>query len=1152
MGSESSDVKQPGAGAVLNRTENFEGTTLFSGGGELGALMAAKDWAQTPLGPVANWPQNLRTCVRIVLTSRQPMFVWWGDELINLYNDAYKSIVGDKHPACLGQPAQVVWHEIWEQVGPRAESAIRDNKGTYDEAALLIMERYGYPEETYYTFSYSPVPDDHGGIGGIICANTDDTQRITGERQMQLLRGLAMRTADARTRDEACRLSAESLASDPQDICFALIYVADSGKNSVQLAGSTGMKAGTEVAANTIQLGGDSVWPIAQALVTHQIQVVNTREQRLPRISAEVWDYPVQSVAVVPIAPSGPNGRAGALVVGLSPVRKFDDSYRGFLALVAGQISASIANAAAYEEERRRAEALAELDRAKTTFFSNVSHEFRTPLTLMLGPLEDLLAQPAAQESNETRGELEVIHRNGLRLLKLVNALLDFSRIEAGRVDARYEAVDLASYTAELASVFRSAMEKAGLRYSVRGDAASQPTYVDREMWEKVVLNLLSNALKFTLRGQVDVEVRTSLDHAELIVSDTGSGIPESELPRVFDRFHRVEGARGRTHEGTGIGLALVDELVRLHGGTVRVESRVGEGTKFTVRIPQGNSHLPAEKIVHGRALRAISAETSPYVQEALRWLPDNGNNALTSTEPDSGNEDLTSLFNDDSVEEQTSSGRILLVDDNLDMREYVQRLLARNYTVIPARDGQEALELARANPPDLVLTDVMMPRMDGFQLLKALREDPRTQTLPVIMLSARAGEESRVEGMEAGADDYLVKPFTARELMARVGAHLSMKHIREELRQREQKEQRRAETAEAQYQRILESISEGFLFVDTDWIIRHCNGVYAGFARCTPQDLIGAKLWEKFPETADTKFETIYRDAMLNQTEAEIEDYYEPLDAWFHVHLYPTADGLAMFVADVTAQRRQRQALLVSEKLAAAGRLASTVAHEINNPLESVVNLLYLARRATVQEQREQYLDYAEREINRVSHIARQTLGFYRETTNLTRIPVAAVVETLLQVYQGKLKSKNIAVDTVIQPDLQITARTGELNQVLSNLITNAIDASAAGGHLTIVAKSIPAENAVSAVQIRVTDNGTGIKPEDLSRVFEPFFTTKKDVGTGLGLWVVKQIVEGSKGTVQIESSTDGENRGTTVVLVLPELEETKAKSASTSSPAA
>ena len=273
------------------------------------------------------------------------------------------------------------------------------------------------------------------------------------------------------------------------------------------------------------------------------------------------------------------------------------------------------------------------------------------------------------------------------------------------------------------------------------------------------------------------------------------------------------------------------------------------------------------------------------------------GVDSQATVERDSGNEDLTGLFPDQPVGEQTPSGRVLLVDDNLDMREYVQRLLARNYTVIPARDGQEALELARANPPDLVLTDVMMPRMDGFQLLKALREDPRTQLLPVIMLSARAGEESRVEGLEAGADDYLVKPFTARELMARVGAHLSMKKMREEFRHREQKEQRRAEAAETQYQRILESISDGFLFVDSDWTIRHCNTVYATYARSSKSDLIGKNLWEQFPETAGTRFGEQYRDAMLNQKEAEIEDYYEPLDAWFRVHLYPTADGLAMFV---------------------------------------------------------------------------------------------------------------------------------------------------------------------------------------------------------------------------------------------------------------
>jgi PAS domain S-box-containing protein len=1150
MGSGSSGADRPRQGASPDANLGSEVAILFSGGGELGALMGAKDWSQTALGPVETWPQNLRTCVRIVLTSRQPMFVWWGDDLINLYNDAYKSIVGGKHPECLGQPARVVWREIWDQVGPRAESAMRANEGTYDESLLLIMHRYGYPEETYYTFSYSPVPNDRGGIGGIICANTDDTQRIINERQMQLLRDLATRTADARTVQEACRLSALSLARNPKDLCFALIYVADAGKASVRLAGSTGIEADSEAAPPVADLSASSLWPIAGAFANHEVQVVTDNTPYWPKISAQAWNYPVRGVAVVPISPSGPNGRPAALVVGLNPFRKLDDRYRGFLELVAGQISASMANAAAYEEERKRAETLAELDRAKTTFFSNISHEFRTPLTLMLGPLEELLNAPGTELPPREYRELQVVHRNGVRLLRLVNALLDFSRLEAGRSDASYEPVDLCSFTAELASVFRSAMEKAGLSYIVHCDAQLDAVYVDREMWEKVVLNLLSNALKFTLHGEVEVALRSVGDHAELTVRDTGLGIPESELPRVFERFHRVEGACGRTHEGTGIGLALVDELVRLHGGTVEVESRVGKGTKFVVRLPHGSAHLPAGLISQQPARHSIAAETSPYVQEALRWLP--GSVPASPDEASSANDDLTGLPFEAPGRKPAPCGRILLADDNRDMREYVQRLLERGYTVIAAADGQEALELARANPPDLILTDVMMPRMDGFQLLKALRADPRTRLLPVIMLSARAGEESRVEGLEAGADDYLVKPFTARELMARVGAHLSMKRMREEFREREQQERRRAEAAEAQYQRILESITEGFIFVDSEWTIRYVNSVCASFSGARASELIGKNLWKQFPGLEQSPFGQAYREAMLNQSEAELEGFYEPFDVWFHVHMYPTSDGLAIFASDVTAERRQRQALLVSEKLAAAGRLASTVAHEINNPLESVVNLLYLARRATAQEQRDQYLDYAEREINRVSHIARQTLGFYRETTHLTRIPVHAVVETLLQVYQGKLKSKNIAVTTEVDSALEITARSGELNQVLSNLITNAIDACPSGGGVKIAAHTVGSPNGGSAVEITVTDTGEGIAPETLPRVFEPFFTTKKDVGTGLGLWVVKQIVEGSKGGVTIQSNTEPERHGTTVTIRLPELEEARAQSAAPSASAA
>ncbi|MBD2021550.1 diguanylate cyclase, partial [Leptolyngbya sp. FACHB-36] len=342
---------------------------IFEGGGEMGALMRSIDWSQTPLGPIKQWSQSLKTCIRIMLTCRQPMFVWWGDELINLYNDAYKAIVGGKHPEALGQPASVVWREIWDQVSPRVESAILKNEGTYDESLLLIMERNGYPEETYYTFSYSPVPNDQGGTGGIICANTDDTQRIIGERQLTLLRELATKTADARTLDEACTLTARCLETDPYDLPFAMLYLVEPQQH-VSLVGTCGIDRGHPVAPDTIALDDDSVWSISDVLRSHQVCLISDLDARFDHLPTGAWQRSPHQAVAVPIragaqasdtAPSGQTGKTGILVVGLNPFRLFDDSYRGFVELVAAQIAASLANVQAYEDERKRAEALAEL-----------------------------------------------------------------------------------------------------------------------------------------------------------------------------------------------------------------------------------------------------------------------------------------------------------------------------------------------------------------------------------------------------------------------------------------------------------------------------------------------------------------------------------------------------------------------------------------------------------------------------------------------------------------------------------------------------------------------------------------------------------------------------------------------------------------------
>lgn len=771
---------------------------IFDGGGDLGALMRVMDWSRTPLGPVENWPLALRTCVRVVLTSRQPMFVWWGKDLINLYNDAYKSIVGGKHPQALGQPASIVWREIWDQVGPRAKQAMTANEGTYDEALLLIMERHGYREETYYTFSYSPVPDDTGEAGGILCANTDDTQRIMGARQLALLRELASRTADARTIEDACVLSAESLQSNLRDLPFALIYLLDTDHRRVLLAGSSGIGRNHAAAPAAVPLDGDSIWPFAEVLHTHTPALVSNLEALAP-LPTGAWDRAPHQAVVLPIAPSGKTGRSGVFVVGLNPFRLFDDWYQGFLTLAAGQIAAAIANAHAYEEERRRAEALAELDRAKTTFFSNVSHEFRTPLTLMLGPLEELLADESARNDHDSRRLIEVAHRNGVRLLKLVNSLLDFARIEAGRVQANYQPTDLSTFTADLASSFRSATEKAGLRLIVDCPPLLQPVFVDRDMWEKVVLNLVSNAFKFTFEGGITVSLEPSQDglSAVLTVQDTGTGIPHEEMPRLFERFHRVEGARGRTHEGTGIGLALVQELVKLHGGSISAESELGRGSTFTVTIPFGSSHLPAERISAAPAQASTATRAEMYVDEALAWIRLDGE----GHQPASFHWAAEPLQAEDTAidghgPKGVKRGTVLLADDNADMRGYIERLLSPHFDVHAVSDGREAFERAIEHPPDLILSDVMMPGLDGFGLLKELRLHPATSTLPVILLSARAGEESRVEGIEAGADDYLVKPFTARELLARVTTHLEMAKLRREAARRERELRHEAEAA--------------------------------------------------------------------------------------------------------------------------------------------------------------------------------------------------------------------------------------------------------------------------------------------------------------------------------------------------------------------
>lgn len=818
--------------------EAWSSASLFSGPGDVRALGRVLDWAATPLGPVQGWSQSLRSTVRTLLSSQYPMVLTWGADFTQIYNDAYSKLIGDRHPSGFGDDIRITLAEAWATLGPMIERVMATGIANWTPALPLEMHRSGYREEAYFSVSHAPAEDDRGRIVGMLAVCSEVTDQIVGERRLRLLRELAARAGDAEETSQAASDLVAALAEDRFDVPFSCLYLRD--HDGHELAASHGLSSPETAADLDWRTGGaDGPSPLDRAMQgeTSLVQAID----RVVSARGGAFDDPVETAICLPIV--GAHGAVlGTLVAGISPNRALDDVYRSFFELLATQVSVAVRNARAREDERRRAADLAELDQAKTTFFSNVSHEFRTPLTLLLGPLERAVSD-LPERLPDHRDELDIAYRNGLRLLRLVNTLLDFSRVEAKRVETHLVPCDLARLTADLASIFRSAIEGAGMDLRVETQPLPHPVLVDRDMYEKIVLNLLSNAFKFTLAGTITVRLEDLGGTAvSLIVGDTGLGIPTAERDRVFERFHRIEAQGARSHEGSGIGLALVKQLVELHDGTISAESEgPGQGTRFTVILPYGS---PAQFENGEDAPVATGSQSRAFVEEALRWLPDTEDE--DAAEPRSGDRQ-----------------RVLVVDDNKDMRAYIQRLLRDQYSVSLAANGEEALSAIGAFRPDLVLCDIMMPEMDGFSLLRHLRTQDATAALPIIFLSARAGEEARVESLNAGADDHIVKPFGAQELLARIDGALRLAALRGEAaaRQRILEAELAAEQAagalarsEQHLQTLTDALPVLIAHVGKDLRYRFVNRTYETWFEQDRNNVIGRRVIDVVGEAAFAK----------------------------------------------------------------------------------------------------------------------------------------------------------------------------------------------------------------------------------------------------------------------------------------------------------
>lgn len=770
---------------TINANESVEFLKMTESFGEVGKIMRQIDWSQTPVGSYSSWPQSLKTTLSVCLNSKFPTSVWWGRELTVFYNEAYAPIAGLKHPKFFGRPASDQWPEVWWRLDALVKNVFDTGQAMLSENVPFFLERKGFLEETFFTYSFSPVRNENGEVFGIINPCYETTQRVLSERRLNTIHDLAAQ--EIKSIKEVGRHAANILSKNNSDIPFSLIYIKSDKNDSFELIGQTGIYKDSPLAKPEVDLSNDGGWPFLQVYKTRK----PVRMQRLRSICAS--ELPIlpyvekpDAAYIMPIEILGYESPLGFIVFGISSRLEFDQPYEDFFSLLTKQISTHVANIYAIDVEKKRSEALTEVDRAKTIFFSNVSHEFRTPLTMLLGPAEEALSDQAGSLSAANKNRFEVIYRNALRLQKLVNTLLDFSRIEAGRMQAGFQKIDLSKLTRTLASAFESMVKKAGLVYEVNCDSIQGDIFVDPDLWEKIVLNLISNAFKFTFSGSISVRLFETVKGVVLEVKDTGTGIAEKDLPRIFERFYRVEGAKSRTYEGSGIGLSLVSELVKIHGGQIAVSSQLGQGTTFSVFVPFGIAHLPQEKIVRELAVKpenvfVPATQLRGFIEEARRWGAGTQFESIEYKGPQ-----LKSSQNE--VQFSKVAGdhtyRILLAEDNADMRDYIQHILIdsdKNWVVLTANNGDEALRIANSQHPDLILTDVMMPGLDGFGLLQAIRDDEKLRITPVILLSARAGEEAKVEGLSHGADDYLIKPFSAKELVARVSTQLELATMRKE-----------------------------------------------------------------------------------------------------------------------------------------------------------------------------------------------------------------------------------------------------------------------------------------------------------------------------------------------------------------------------------
>ena len=644
--------------------------------GEMGARIAAHDWAATPVGRMVRWPSSLKTSLSLCLASRYPMFLWWGSALTNFYNDAYAPILGARHPAALGRNAAEIWHEIWPVIGPQVDVVLNTGEATWNESVPLMLERNGYLEETYFTFSYSPAIDDRGDVAGIFCACQEETGRVRS------VRALAERN----------RLFT-ALVENLPDIVFRLdvdlrhLYI------STQVEQLAGISHEEFIGKTNLEASLSTEW-------SESIDRACRRALKTGKRASTAWSFNGRELRTRVVLE---RDEQGVIVSLLGITEDVTEIERATTAL------------------RQSEQTLREADRRKDEFLAMLAHELRNPLAPIRNAAEVLWLMSSDPE--RVRETSEIIVRQARHMNAIVDDLLDVSRVTRGLVTLDTEAIDLRSVIT--AAVEQSLPLIDGRRQNLRMELPEKPVIVkvDRVRLTQVFCNLLNNAAKYTPPdGAIRVTIVDRADgRVEVDVVDSGEGIDAALLPQVFDLFAQGQRTPDRAQGGLGIGLSLAKTLIDLHDGTIEAASAgSGHGSRFTVRLP---------RLVDSTM---VAPNDEPVVQ---------------STAP------LRAL-------------RIMVVDDNVDAAESLAMMLELDgHSVIRAHDARAAIAIARSERPRVMLLDIGLPDIDGYELARRLRALPEVDNALLIAVTGYGQAEDRRRAEDAGFDRYLIKPVEFESL---------------------------------------------------------------------------------------------------------------------------------------------------------------------------------------------------------------------------------------------------------------------------------------------------------------------------------------------------------------------------------------------------